>query len=106
MKLKIKKGDIVEVIAGNDKGARGRVLILDVNKKQVLVESVNVRKKHQRPNQQNQKGGIMSKEMPIDYSNVQLLDSDKNPTRVGIRHEEKNEKLVPVRFALSNGKDL
>jgi large subunit ribosomal protein L24 len=106
MKLKIKKGDIVQIIAGNDKGARGRVLILDSDKRQVLVEGVNVRKKHQRPNQQNPKGGIMSKEMPVNYSNVQMVDSDKNPTRIGIRHEEKNEKLVPVRFALSNGKDL
>jgi large subunit ribosomal protein L24 len=106
MKLKIKKGDLVQIIAGNDIGAHGRVLRLNADKKQVLVEGVNVRKKHQRPNQQNPKGGIMSKEMPVSYSNVLILDSDKNPSRIGIRHDEKNEKLVPVRFALSNGKDI
>lgn len=106
MKLKIKKGDLVQIIAGNDIGAHGRVLRLDTLKQKVLVEGVNVRKKHQRPNQQNPKGGIMSKEMPVHYSNVQILDSDKNTTRIGIRHEEKNENKIPVRFALSNGKDI
>lgn len=104
MKLKLKKGDVVQVIAGNDKGSVGRILSLDAVKMRVLVEGVNVRKKHQKPNQQNQKGGIISKEMPIHYSNVNILDSDKNPTRAGVRYDEKSDKKV--RFAKTNDKTL
>ncbi|MFN3306202.1 MAG: 50S ribosomal protein L24, partial [Candidatus Kapaibacteriota bacterium] len=106
MKLKLKKGDLVQVIAGNDKGAVGRILELYPDKMRVLVEGVNVRKKHTRPTQQNPKGGIISKEMPIHYSNVMILDSDKNPTRIGIRFEEKDGKIVKVRYSKKNGKDL
>lgn len=106
MKLKLKRGDIVQVIAGNDKGAVGRILKVYPDKMKVLVEGVNVRKKHTRPTQQNQKGGIVSKEMPIHYSNVLILDSDKNPTRIGIRIEEKDGKRVSIRYSKKNGKDL
>jgi large subunit ribosomal protein L24 len=106
MKLKLKKGDLVQVIAGNDKGAIGRILEIYPEKMQVLVEGVNVRKKHSRPTQQNPKGGIISKEMPIHYSNVMILDSDKNPTRIGIRTEEKDGKIVKIRYSKKNGKDL
>jgi large subunit ribosomal protein L24 len=106
MKLKIKKGDNVEVIAGNDKGTRGRVLKVYPEKMTILVEGVNVRKKHTRPNQQNPKGGILSKEMPVNYSNVMILDSDKKKTRIGIRMEDKGDKTEKVRYAISNDKDL
>ncbi|MGB9772068.1 MAG: 50S ribosomal protein L24 [Candidatus Kapaibacteriota bacterium] len=104
--MKLKKGDLVQVIAGNDKGAIGRILEIYPEKMQVLVEGVNVRKKHSRPTQQNPKGGIISKEMPIHYSNVMILDSDKNPTRIGIRTEEKDGKIVKIRYSKKNGKDL
>jgi large subunit ribosomal protein L24 len=106
MKLKLKKGDLVQVIAGNDKGAIGRILEIYPDKMRVLVEGVNVRKKHTRPTQQNPKGGIISKEMPIHYSNVMILDSDKNPTRIGIRIEERDGKIVKIRYSKKNGKDL
>ncbi len=106
MKLKLKKGDLVQVIAGNDKGAVGRILEIYPEKMKVLVEGVNVRKKHMRPTQQNPKGGIVSKEMPIHYSNVMILDSDKNPTRIGIRIEERDGKLIKIRYSKKNGKDL
>ncbi len=105
MKLRIKKGDTVQVIAGNDKGATGRVLAVYPKRMRILVEGVNIVKKHSKPSQKNQKGGIISKEMPIDYSNVQIVDSDKNPTRIGIRFDEKNDG-APVRYAISNGRDL
>lgn len=104
MKLKIKKGDFVQVIAGNDLGASGRVLEVYPEKMRILVEGVNVRKRHTRPSQKNQKGGIVSKEMPVHYSNVQMLDSDKNPTRIGIRFDDKDENRI--RYAISNGKLL
>lgn len=106
MKLKLKKGDLVQVIAGNDKGAVGRILEIYPEKMRVLVEGVNVRKKHMKPTQQNPKGGIVSKEMPIHYSNVMILDSDKNPTRIGIRIEERDGKLIKIRYSKKNGKDL
>jgi len=106
MKLKLKKGDLVQVIAGNDKGAVGRILEIYPEKMRVLVEGVNVRKKHTKPSPQNPKGGIVSKEMPIHYSNVMILDSDKNPTRIGIRFEERDGKIVKIRYSKKNGKDL
>lgn len=102
MKLKIKKGDIVQIIAGNDKGETGRVLKVYPQDLKILVEGVNVRKRHTRPNQSNQKGGILSKEMPIHYSNVQIVDSDKNPTRIGARIEGDTK----VRYAKTNDKAL
>ncbi|MCX7879340.1 MAG: 50S ribosomal protein L24 [Ignavibacteria bacterium] len=104
--MKLKKGDLVQVISGNDKGAVGRILEIYPDKMRVLVEGVNVRKKHQRPTQQNTRGGIVSKEMPIHYSNVMILDSDKNPTRIGIRIEERDGKKIKIRYSKKNGKDL
>jgi large subunit ribosomal protein L24 len=102
MKLKIKKGDIVAVITGNDKGNTGRVLEVDSQKMRILVEGVSIRKKHSRPTAGNQQGGIVSKEMPIHYSNVQLIDSDGKPTRTGIKVGEKTS----VRIARKNGKEI
>ncbi len=64
---------MVKVIAGNDKNTTGRVLQVDDKKMRILVEGINVRKKHSRPTQTNPNGGIVSKEMPIHYSNVMLL---------------------------------
>ena len=106
MKLRIKKGDIVQVISGNDKGTTGRVLEVYSEKMRVLVEGVSIRKKHEKPSQRNQKGGIVSKEMPVHYSNVMIIDSDKNPTRIGVRTEDKGGKDVIVRYAKTNDKDL
>lgn len=73
MKLHIKKGDMVKVISGNDKNTTGRVLEVDRTNMRVLVEGINIRKKHTRPTQSNPNGGIVSKEMPIHYSNVMLV---------------------------------
>lgn len=107
MKLKIKKEDVVQVIAGNDKGVVGRVLRVYPKTMRILVEGVNVRKKHLRPNQQNQQGGIKSKEIPIHYSNVLLIDSDKNATKISISREVKDDgKTVVERIAKSNGKKI
>lgn len=86
--IKIKRNDTVEVIAGKDKGKRGRVLRLIVDKQRVLVEHVGMVKKHVKPNpQRNIKGGIAEQESPVHISNVMLVDGEGNKTRVGSRIE-------------------
>jgi len=98
---KIRKGDEVIVIAGRDKGKRGSVLSR-VDAAHLLVDGVNVVKKHQRPNpMKGQTGGIVDKTMPIDQSNVMLFNpATGKGDRVGIRELEDGKK---VRFFKSNG---
>ena len=95
--MKIKKDDMVIVIAGKDKDKTGKVL--SVKEGKVIVEGVNVVKKHTKPNQMNQNGGIVEKEAAIDVSNVMLL-VDGKATRVGF--EVKDGKKV--RVAKATGK--
>ena len=81
----IKKNDIVKVVAGKDRGKTGRVIMVFPKKNRALVEGVNYVKKHARQTKQNQKGGIMQKEMPIQISNIMLMCKSCNkPTRVEI----------------------
>ena len=96
---KIKKDDMVIVIAGKDKDKTGKVL--SVKEGKVIVEGVNVVKKHTKPNQMNQNGGIVEKEAAIDVSNVMLL-VDGKATRVGF--EVKDGKKV--RVAKATGKEI
>jgi large subunit ribosomal protein L24 len=97
---KIKRNDLVLVIAGKDKGKKGRVLRVITDKNRVLVEGVGMIKKHVKPNpQQNIAGGILTQEAPIHISNVALLDSEGKQTRVGYRVEGEKK----VRIARSNG---
>ncbi|MFY1635895.1 50S ribosomal protein L24 [Solwaraspora sp. WMMB335] len=104
--MKVKKGDTVVVIAGKDKGAKGKVIAAYPRQDKVLVEGVNRIKKHTRirtTQRGGQTGGIVTQEAPIHVSNVQVLDSDGKPTRVGYRFDDSGQK---VRIARSNGKDL
>ncbi|GGM23202.1 MULTISPECIES: 50S ribosomal protein L24 [Micromonospora] len=104
--MKIKKGDTVIVIAGKDKGAKGKVIQAYPRQDKVLVEGVNRVKKHTRVSttQRGAKtGGIVTQEAPIHVSNVQILDSEGKPTRVGYRIDDSGQK---VRIARSTGKDL
>ncbi|MEV0721641.1 50S ribosomal protein L24 [Micromonospora purpureochromogenes] len=106
MTVKVKKGDTVVVIAGKDKGAKGKVIAAYPRQDKVLVEGVNRVKKHTRisTTQRGAKtGGIVTQEAPIHVSNVQVVDSDGNPTRVGYRIDDNGQK---VRIARSTGKDL
>ena len=81
-KLHVRRGDQVQVIAGNYKGARGQVLRAMPSKQTVVVEGVNLRKRHQAPTQANPEGGIITFEAPIHASNVMLIDpSSDEPTR-------------------------
>jgi len=93
-KLHIKKGDTVMVIAGDSKGQQGRVLVVDIEKEKIMVEGVNVVKKHSRPTNKTPKGGIIEKEAPIHISNLKVIDSSGKPTRVGRKIDEKTNKVV------------
>jgi len=104
--VKIKKGDTVVVIAGKDKGAKGKVIAAFPRQDKILVEGVNRIKKHERirTTQRGSKtGGIVTQEAPIHISNVQIVDSEGKPTRIGFRRDENGQK---VRVARSTGKDL
>ena len=82
--MKIRKNDLVQVVAGNDRGKRGKVLKVFPEKSRVVVEGVNFILRHQKPTQQNQQGGIVKREGPIHVSNVMLIDPKSGkPTRVG-----------------------
>tara|TARA_B100000965_G_scaffold402605_1_gene428907 strand:- start:14 stop:322 length:309 start_codon:yes stop_codon:yes gene_type:complete len=85
MKFKIKNGDKVRVLAGDHKGSEGNVLKIFKSKKLVLVEGVNMVKKHNKPSSQNPKGGITEKESPIHISNLSLLTTKGETTRVGYK---------------------
>ena len=87
-KLKIKTGDIVKVIAGNQKGVQGKVLRVFADKNRAIVEGINVVKKHNKPSANNPKGGITEIELSIDISNISLITSDGHPTRVGFKIEK------------------
>ncbi len=100
----IKVDDIVVVIAGNDKDQRGKVLSVDAERGKVIVEGVNKVHKHVRKSQKNPQGGRLSKEMPIDISNVMLIDPKTNgPTRIGFRYLDDGSK---ERYAKKSGTSL
>ncbi|MCH6197754.1 50S ribosomal protein L24 [Corynebacterium mastitidis] len=104
--MKIRKGDMVQVISGPDKGAQGKVIQAFPKNDKVLVEGVNRIKKHvanSAPERGAESGGIVTQEAPIHVSNVMVLDSEGKPTRVGYRFDEDGKK---VRIARSNGKDI
>lgn len=88
IKIKIKKGDTVRVIAGSNKGTEGNVLSVSRETNKAIVEGVNLVKKHNKPNAQNPQGGITEKEAPIHISNLSLLTSDGSPTRVGYQVQD------------------
>ena len=104
--MKVKKGDTVLVIAGKDKGSRGKVLTALPREDKVIVEGVNRIKKHTKVSttQRGAKtGGIVTQEATIHVSNVQVVDADNKPTRVGKRQDENGRR---VRFSRRTGKDL
>jgi large subunit ribosomal protein L24 len=84
--MKIHKNDMVMVIAGNARGKTGKVLKVYPERERIIVEGVNIIKRHSKPNQRNPQGGIVQREAPIHVSNVMLLDPKNNQiTRVGTR---------------------
>ena len=99
--LKIKKGDMVKVIAGKDKDKEGKVLAVNPVNGTVVVEGVNIIKKHSKPNKDNQEGGIISQEGPINISNVMYVAGGK-ATRVGFRVENGKK----VRYAKATNETI
>ena len=97
--MKIKKGDMVKVIAGKDKDREGKVIAVNAKNNTLLVEGVNMITKHAKPSMANQQGGIVHQEAPIDASNVMLIHEGK-ATRVGFKFEDGKK----VRFAKATGK--
>jgi len=98
VKTKLKRGDMVQVVAGKEVTRTGRILLLDRAKNKVVVEGLNLQTKHQKSNRTNQTGGISRREAPLHLSNVMYLHKGK-PTRLGYRVEvtEKDGKKVTVK---------
>jgi large subunit ribosomal protein L24 len=107
-KLHVKKGDRVRVISGNHKGSEGKVLRVFPERERVIIEGVNLRIRHTRPNQAHPQGGRIEREMPIHASNVMPLDSDGNPTRTGRKRIEDPEtgRGRWIRYAKTTGQEL
>ncbi len=104
--MKVRKGDTVVVIAGKDRGAKGRVIQAYPDTGRVLVEGVNRIKKHTRVSRTQrgaQSGGIVTQEAPVHVSNVMVADSDGKPARVGVRTDDDGRR---VRVSRRNGKDI
>lgn len=100
-KLHVKKGDKVVVIAGKDKAKTGKVLLVLPKEERVIVEGVNIVKRHTKPNPVNPEGGIIEKEAPIHISNVQVADPKSGqPSRIGYKLLQDGTK---VRYAKKSG---
>ncbi len=103
-KLHIKKGDMVYVNAGNDKGKTGKVLEVIAKKNRAIVEGVNMVSKHTKPNSKYPQGGIIKREASVHISNLQVVDPVKGgPTRIGRR---RNEDGKIVRYAKKSGEEI
>lgn len=98
----VRKGDIVMVTAGDDKGQQGRVLRVIPNKNQVVIEGINVHTKHVRPSQGNPRGGVIERELPVHQSNVSPV-VDGKPTRVRFQSKPDGSK---IRVAARGGEQI
>jgi large subunit ribosomal protein L24 len=102
--LKIKKGDRVRVLQGKDRGKTGEVARVLPKERKVIVDGINVAKKHQKATRSTMQGGIIDKDMPIDVSNVAVISpSDGKPTKVGYKYDDKGNK---VRICRRTGAEL
>jgi len=102
-KLHVKKGDIVKVLTGESKGQKGRILKVDAVKRRAIVEGINMVSKHTKPNAKNSEGGIIKQEAAIHISNLMLIDSKGDATRIG-RKLNSNNKLV--RYSKKNEEEI
>lgn len=100
--MSIRKGDIVEVIAGDDVGKQGKVLSVTPKSNKIIVEGINFMKRHSKPTQQSPQGGIIEREAPIHISNLMIVVGGSK-TRVGHRFLDNGRK---IRVALKSGQDI
>ncbi len=107
-KLHVRKGDMVRVISGNDRGKEGKVLRVSPTSERIIIEGVNVRVRHTRPNQLYPQGGRIQQEMSIHISNVMPLDGNGEPTRIGRKKIEDADtgRGRWVRYAKTTGEEL
>ncbi|MFI3249298.1 MAG: 50S ribosomal protein L24 [Rikenellaceae bacterium] len=104
VKLHIKKGDLVQVIAGDSRGEQGKILSVDVQKQRAIVEGVNLVKKAQKPSAENPQGGIVEQEAALHISNLQLIDPQSGkPTRTG---RKLNAEGKLVRYSKKTGEEI
>jgi large subunit ribosomal protein L24 len=104
--MKIRKNDNVMVISGNDRGKTGKILKVYPKNNKVIVEGINLRKRHTKPTQRTPQGGIIEKEAPINASNVMLIDQKTNePTRLGsqVILDDKTGKKKRARISRKSG---
>jgi large subunit ribosomal protein L24 len=101
-KLHIKKGDLVKVLAGDNRGLQGKVLRVFPDEQTALVEGVNMIHKHTKPNAKNTQGGIVQKEAPVHISNLSVIDAKGNATRIG--RKMKDSKIV--RYSKKSGEEI
>ena len=103
VKLHIRKGDEVIILAGKDKGQKGKVLKVFVKEQKAIVEGWNMVSKSMKPNAKNPQGGIVKQEAPIHISNLSLIDPKSGkPTRVSIKHEGQNV----IRISKKSGEEI
>ena len=100
--MKIKKGDMVKIISGNDRGKSGRVIKVFLDRNRIIVEGINIVKKHSRPSQENPQGAILEKELPIHISNAMYLNGNKS-SKIGIKKLKDGTK---VRFSKLTNENL
>ncbi len=104
--MKIRKNDMVMVISGNYAGKTGKVLKVFPKESKIIIEGINMRKRHTKPTQRSPQGGILEKEAPINVSNVMILDPKSNePTRIGARIilDDKTGKKKIARISMISG---
>ena len=109
MKIHVKKGDTVKVIAGDSRGKQGKVLEVNTDKYRALVEGANMVSKHTKANAKNAKGGIVKKEAPIHISNLMVVDNKGNATRIGRRlgdPKKAGAKARLVRYSKKTGEEI
>ena len=100
--MKIRRGDTVQIMSGTDAGKVGRVIKVYLDRDRILVEGVNIVKKHSRPSQENPQGAILEKELSIHVSNAMYLNGNK-VTKIGIKRAKDDSK---IRFSKSTNKDI
>ncbi|MHB8669635.1 MAG: 50S ribosomal protein L24 [Acidimicrobiales bacterium] len=104
--MKLRKGDRVRVLSGKDRGREAEIMRVMPKQDRVIVDGINVAKKHQRATRATMQGGIIDKDMPIPASSVALLCPSCGPTRVGYRFEDSGTGLVKIRICRKCGGDV